>query len=151
MVRLPLSPPPSPVDKNKTKQQYQIPFAKFVATDLIPLTSTHTPIPTPSSCLDPGTDIPSLRTSSRYASYSDNELASLARDLQHESRILSLCLEKGRLGERYQGVVEQARKSVMDDREEKLNMLKEREVKKKEKKGMANGDGKRGEVESEVV
>lgn len=85
-------------------------------------------IPAPTPLLDIGTSLASLRTSSRYASYADNDLTRLAKDLQHESRILSALIEKGRLEERYPGVVEAAKESVKADRERELDMMRKQRV-----------------------
>ncbi|KAL8797380.1 MAG: hypothetical protein Q9195_000535 [Heterodermia aff. obscurata] len=77
-----------------------------------------TAIPPPTSLLPLGTSLPSLRTSSRYTAFQDSDLVPLAKDLEHESRILMACIQRGRLEEVYVGVVEAARERLKNEMEQ---------------------------------
>lgn len=88
--------------------------------------------PAPSPLMDAGTSLESLRTSSRYATHADADLTRLAKDMQRESHALDERIEKGRLEERWQGIVEAARESVKQDREAELERTRVRREKEAE-------------------
>lgn len=59
--------------------------------------------------------MPSLRTSSRYSEATDNALSVIAQDLEIEDAALRACIEQGRLGEWWKGIVDAAQSSVRNE------------------------------------
>ncbi|KAK4696268.1 hypothetical protein P7C71_g1625, partial [Lecanoromycetidae sp. Uapishka_2] len=66
------------------------------------------PLP-PSSLLEAGTTVESLRTSTHFAKVQDNALQLLAKDLEQEASLLESYIEKGRLEDWWKGVVSAAK------------------------------------------
>ncbi|KAI4107711.1 MAG: hypothetical protein L6R37_001396 [Teloschistes peruensis] len=73
------------------------------------------PPPHPSGLLGAGTTIESLLTLSRYDHVPESTLSGLARDLDVEDKALQECMDKGRLGEWWIGIVDAAKLSVRNE------------------------------------
>ncbi|KAL8694758.1 MAG: hypothetical protein Q9218_000684 [Villophora microphyllina] len=73
------------------------------------------PPPTPTALLAAGTTVESLLTSSRYDDVPESTLSGLARDLEIEDKALQRCIDDGRLGEWWIGVVDAAKLSARNE------------------------------------
>ena len=79
----------------------------------------RTALLSPAQVLGAGTSIDALRASSHFANVPENTLAVLAQDLEKEDELLEEYIVKGRLEERWTGVVEAAKKSVREEADSK--------------------------------
>ncbi len=75
------------------------------------------PLP-PSSLTEAGTTLESLKISSHYSNMPDTALQVLAQDLDVEAELLDQYIEKGRLDEWWQGVVEAAKAAARAEADE---------------------------------
>lgn len=108
------------------------------------------PLP-PASVAEAGTTVESLRISSHLANMPDNALERLARDLGAEADMLDQYMEKGRLEEWWEGVVEAAKAAARaeadEEGEEKLrkrNAEREFDIKISQKDREVYGKGGEG-------
>ncbi|KAL8665500.1 MAG: hypothetical protein Q9202_002205 [Teloschistes flavicans] len=75
----------------------------------------NNPPPQPSALLGAGTTVESLLTSSRYDNVPESTLLGLARDLEIEDKALQKCIDEGRLGEWWIGIVDAAKLSARNE------------------------------------
>ena len=88
------------------------------------------PPPSPTSLLEAGITVESLKKSSSYNSLPENTLSLLARDLEKESELLEEYLDKGRLEEWSKGVNSAAKAAARAEADEEGNeKLRKREEK----------------------
>ena len=88
------------------------------------------PPPSPTTLLEAGITVESLKTSSSYNKLPENTLTLLARDLEKETELLEEYLEKGRLDEWSKGVNSAAKAAARAEADEEGNeKLRQREMK----------------------
>ncbi len=88
------------------------------------------PPPSPTTLLEAGITVESLKTSSSYNNLPENTLTLLARDLEKETELLEEYLEKGRLDEWSKGVNSAAKAAARAEADEEGNeKLRKREEK----------------------
>ena len=103
------------------------------------------PQPPDDSMIDVGTTIESLKDLPLYENTPDTQLADIVADMSQEAERLETCISAGRLGDRWAGILEDARVAVMaeGDREgERKAELREVEVRMVEsERGKVKGLG----------
>ena len=76
---------------------------------------SNQPLPPNEALLEAGTTVELLRGNPGYEDTPDNQLADIAADMCQEAEQLEMCLFAGRLGDRWAGVVEDARLAVREE------------------------------------